>query len=123
MGRINPGIKTASRSASLGSTVYYSCRHMLYGHPYLLLAGIPLLTGPHHENWGRGSESVKLGAGLQGPGGAPAILCRGARPIPDVDATILSNYGFYDVDPARAGPHGSMLRDDRAPELTKDHGH
>ena len=46
MGRIGPGIKTASRSASLGSTVYYSCRHMFYGHPHLLLAGIPLLTDP-----------------------------------------------------------------------------
>ena len=34
MGRIGPGIKTASRSASLGSTVYYSCRHMFYGHPF-----------------------------------------------------------------------------------------
>ena len=32
MGRISSGINATSGSASLGSAVYFVCRHMLYGH-------------------------------------------------------------------------------------------
>ena len=43
MGRIILGIKATSGSAPLRSTVYFVCRHMLYGHRHLL-AGISTLA-------------------------------------------------------------------------------
>ena len=48
MGRINCGINATSGSAPLGSAVYFTCRHVLYGHRHLL-AGISTLAARNKQ--------------------------------------------------------------------------